>query len=97
MPRRMRRRTGEPSIAELLSDPIAEALMRADRITVSDVLASFGWRRRAKAASALRPGRVDAPGLERGGKRTQGAPRPTQRELKGDLASAENVAGQCPL
>ena len=97
MPRRMRRRTGEASIAELLSDPIAEALMRADRITVSDVLASFDWRRRAKAAPALRRGRPDVPGRERGGKRAQGVPRPTRRELKGDPASAENIAAPVPL
>jgi len=31
---------GEPTITELLSDPIAELLMRCDRITVEDVLAA---------------------------------------------------------
>lgn len=35
----------EPSIAELLSDPIAEALMLADGISVADVLVWIGRRR----------------------------------------------------
>lgn len=38
---------GEPTIAELLSDPIAQTLMRADGITVADVLAWIGRRRRS--------------------------------------------------
>ena len=31
--------TSEPSLAEVLSDPIVQALMRADRVSVSEVLA----------------------------------------------------------
>jgi hypothetical protein len=31
----------EPHVADLLSDPIAQALMRADGITVKDVLAAI--------------------------------------------------------
>lgn len=44
MPRRNRYANREPSVAELLADPIAEALMRADGITAADVLAWIDGR-----------------------------------------------------
>lgn len=44
MPRRNRYADREPSVAELLADPVAEALMRADGITIADVFAWIGRR-----------------------------------------------------
>ncbi|GEM_PF-2682906 len=51
MPDRVFRDNAEPSIDELLSDPIAELLRRRDRIAIDDVLAAVdraktGLRRR---------------------------------------------------
>jgi len=42
----------EPSIADLLSDPIAEALMQADGVDFRDVLAIFRVLRGARTAPA---------------------------------------------
>lgn len=68
MTNRMVRSNGEPTIAELLSDPIAQTLMRADGITDADVLAwigrqrqSLGWRHPQPSRREAGPGRPLAP------------------------------------
>ena len=48
----------EPSIADLLSDPIAEALMEADGVDFRDVLAIFHVLGGARAAPAISPSPV---------------------------------------
>ena len=59
MPERHRRTSirNEPSVGELLSDPIAQALMRADRITVKEFVAIVTWLESALAVphSSSRP------------------------------------------
>ncbi len=44
----------EPALADLLSDPIMHAVMRADRIRVQDVLATVAEARHRLRPSALR-------------------------------------------
>lgn len=55
MSRKNRYADREPSVADLLSDPIAEALMRADGITVADVLAWIARRTGGAAPAAVEP------------------------------------------
>ena len=48
-----RRRTStrdEPSIADLLSDPVCQALMRADRVSLKEFVALVTWLESAHAA-----------------------------------------------
>jgi hypothetical protein len=44
----------EPTLADLLSDPIVDAVMRADGIRVQDVLATVAEARHRQRPSALR-------------------------------------------
>jgi hypothetical protein len=52
----------EPPVAELLSDPITQMLMRADGVMVEDVTAAIDGRTRPGAA-ATQP-RRDAPEMD---------------------------------
>jgi len=46
----------EPSLADLLADPVAQALMRADGVTAADVISAIGGpKRRATRARLDRP------------------------------------------
>lgn len=50
MTKTKKRATREPSLAELLDDPVAEAVMRRDRVAADDVVALFDDLRRRLAA-----------------------------------------------
>ena len=45
----------EPSLADLLADPLAQALMRADDVRVEDVIAAIGGFNRCPVPARLDP------------------------------------------
>jgi hypothetical protein len=56
----------EPPVAELLSDPITQMLMRADAVMVEDVIAAIDGRNRRHGPSRLeRRKRPDAAAAQR--------------------------------
>lgn len=70
----------EPSLAELFSDPIMDALMRADSVKVKDALRIFQNWKRHLAAPRVAPRLAGEPALERSGKPAD--MKPLQRSIE---------------